>query len=122
MTTTLEKPPTKRRPRTTREWLWVGLVAFGVVVLATVLTLTTVQVLRVSGNGPVAAVKKPVAGSTATPAKPAYVQITASQVKRGDNLTFIAERNGLTLAQIVKLNPEIKNLNLIYPGQRIRIK
>ncbi len=42
-------------------------------------------------------------------------------VKRGDNLTKIAKMYGVTVAELVKWN-NIKNPNLIYPGQKILIK
>ncbi len=38
-------------------------------------------------------------------------------VVSGDNLWAIANRQGLTLAQLIALNPQIKNPNLIYPGE-----
>lgn len=43
-------------------------------------------------------------------------------VKKGDILSAIAQRNGTTVNAIMKLNPQIKNKDLIYPGQVIRIK
>lgn len=43
-------------------------------------------------------------------------------VKRGDNLSVIAKNHGISLDQIKKLNPQIKNYNLIHPGQKIRVK
>jgi LysM repeat protein len=43
-------------------------------------------------------------------------------VESGDNLSVIAERNGISLAEIESLNPQIKNPNLIYPGQSVRVK
>ena len=43
-------------------------------------------------------------------------------VKKGDILSAIAQRNGTTVDAIMKLNPQIKNPNRIYPGQVIRIK
>ena len=43
-------------------------------------------------------------------------------VKRGDNLSVIAKNHGISLDQIKKLNPGIKNYNLIQPGQKIRVK
>lgn len=43
-------------------------------------------------------------------------------VKAGDNLTAIARRNGTTILAILKLNPEIKNPNVIWIGQKIRVK
>lgn len=42
-------------------------------------------------------------------------------VKKGDNLTKIAKKFGVTVDSIVKLN-NIENPNLIYPGQKLRIK
>lgn len=42
-------------------------------------------------------------------------------VKRGDNLTKIARMYGVTVADLVKWN-NIKNPNLIYPGQNLLIK
>lgn len=42
-------------------------------------------------------------------------------VKRGDNLSKIAKMYGVTVSDLVKWN-NIKNPNLIYPGQKIIIK
>ncbi len=42
-------------------------------------------------------------------------------VKSGDSLSKIARANGLTLAQLVAKNPQIKNINLIYSGQIINL-
>ena len=43
-------------------------------------------------------------------------------VQKGDTASGIAKKNGITLTQLKKLNPSQKNWNLIYPGQRFRIK
>lgn len=52
--------------------------------------------------------------------KPTYkIEYT---VRKGDTLSAIAGRNATTVAAIMKLNPQIKNRNLIFPGQVIRIK
>ena len=40
-------------------------------------------------------------------------------VVKGDTLTKIAWKLGTSLKNLVKWNPEIKNINLIYPGQKI---
>lgn len=42
-------------------------------------------------------------------------------VKKGDTLSHIAKRYNTTVSKLVSLN-KIKNPNLIYPGQRIRVK
>lgn len=42
-------------------------------------------------------------------------------IKSGDNLTKIAKKYGTTVDQLVKWN-NIKNKNLIYAGQKIRVK
>ena len=39
------------------------------------------------------------------------------KVVKGDTLSGIAKKYGITLAQIKKLNPQITNFNLIRPGQ-----
>lgn len=43
-------------------------------------------------------------------------------VKSGDALSLIAEHAGITEAEIQALNPQIKNPNLIYPGESVRVK
>lgn len=43
-------------------------------------------------------------------------------VKNNENLTKIAKQYKTSVAAIQKLNPSIKNPNLIYPKQKIRIK
>lgn len=42
-------------------------------------------------------------------------------VKKGDTLSKIAEKNGTTVQKIAKLSG-IKNVNKIYPGQKLRVK
>ncbi|MFC4500973.1 MULTISPECIES: peptidoglycan-binding protein [Streptomyces] len=42
-------------------------------------------------------------------------------VRAGDTLGGIATRHHVSLAQIIKWNPQIKNPNLIHPGQRVRV-
>ncbi len=46
---------------------------------------------------------------------------TVHIVKRGDTLSSIAAANGTTVAQLRANNPHIKNGDLIYPGDKIRI-
>lgn len=43
-------------------------------------------------------------------------------VVRGDTLWGISRRRGLSLRALLELNPEIRNPNVIYVGQRIRVR
>jgi LysM repeat protein len=43
-------------------------------------------------------------------------------VVRGDYLSKIANTCGVTLTALINANPEIKNINIVYVGQVIRIK
>lgn len=44
-------------------------------------------------------------------------------VEKDDNLSVIAARNDISLSQIIKLNPQVKEPKyIIYPGQKIRVK
>ena len=43
-------------------------------------------------------------------------------VARGDTLWELARRYGTALNRIVELNPSLRNPNLIYPGQKVRVK
>lgn len=42
-------------------------------------------------------------------------------VKSGDTLWAIANAHGLSLARLLQLNPQIKNPNLIFPGQAVHV-
>src|SRR5256885_2162027 len=42
-------------------------------------------------------------------------------VKAGDNLSKVAKRNGVSLAQLLKANPQISNPNKIRVGQIINL-
>lgn len=43
-------------------------------------------------------------------------------IKRGDTLSKIAKNNGMSLQELVSLNPEIKDINKINVGQNIKLK
>ena len=43
------------------------------------------------------------------------------QVVQGDNLWAIAQRQGVSVEDILKANPELKNPNLIFVGQKVVI-
>ena len=42
-------------------------------------------------------------------------------VVKGDTLWELAKRYGVALSRLIELNPDIRNPNLIYVGQRVRI-
>ena len=71
-------------------------------------TLTTVSAPS-SGNTEAAA--------TAGSAGQAYYSVVS-----GDTLYAIARKYALSLTELVALNPQIKNPNLIYPGQEVRLR
>lgn len=43
-------------------------------------------------------------------------------VVRGENLWGIARSYGVELTEVIARNPQIKNPNLIYPGERVRVR
>ena len=43
-------------------------------------------------------------------------------VKKGDTFSQIAAKFNMPLNKLSGLNPDIKNINLIYEGQKIRVK
>lgn len=45
----------------------------------------------------------------------------AYEVERGDTMSEIAERNKVSLDELSKVNPQIKDLNLIYVGQELNL-
>ena len=64
----------------------------------------------------------------ATVAAPAQIGTAAAApetvtyiVKKGDTLWGIAKRYGVALTKLIAANPQIKNPNLIYPGNEVRI-
>lgn len=40
-------------------------------------------------------------------------------IKSGDSLAAVAQRNGVSLQELLKANPQIKNPNLVYAGQTV---
>ena len=49
-------------------------------------------------------------------------QAVYHRVVKGDTLWALAGRYGLTLAELVALNPQLKNPNLIQVGEEVRVK
>ena len=58
-------------------------------------------------------------GSSSRPAPAPQPQ--SYTVKSGDWLSKIAPKHGISTAALIKANPQIKNPNLIFPGQKINI-
>jgi LysM repeat protein len=48
--------------------------------------------------------------------------MTSYKVKQGDTLSSIASKYGLTLDQLIKLNPGLDDPNKIFTGQMIKLK
>ncbi len=62
-------------------------------------------------------------GQPAELAEPApYSDITYYIVKKGDTFSRIAAMYDMRLSKLIEANPQIKNPNLIYPGDKIIIK
>lgn len=60
-------------------------------------------------------------GSTPPPSSPPPASGQVYYVKKGDTLRSIASRLSTTVEDLLKINPQIKNPNLIYVGQAITI-
>ena len=61
-------------------------------------------------------------GGTAADGGAAASQGEWYTVVKGDTLWGLSLRYGVPLSRLIELNPEIRNPNLIYVGQRVRIK
>ncbi len=62
------------------------------------------------------ALPSPAAAQSIPPAQQFYT------VKKGDSLWGIAARYGISLARLLELNPQIRNPNLIYAGEQVRVQ
>lgn len=60
-------------------------------------------------------------GSTGGASQPAPSYSGTYVVRKGDTLWGIAGRYGVALADLIAANPQIKNPNLIYPGETVVI-
>ena len=60
-------------------------------------------------------------GEAASASTVSGTDATVYLVRKGDNLWGIAKRYGVSLTALIAANPQIKNPNLIYPGDRVNI-
>lgn len=66
--------------------------------------------------------KKGVSGSWINPSQNKDDGKKYHIVKSGEVATNIAQKYGITLSKLKNLNPFIKNIDLIYPNQKLRVK
>ena len=66
------------------------------------------------------ALTAPVSGAEESAAPAAAARY--HRVVKGDTLWALAGTYGLSLAELIVLNPQIKNPNLIYVGDEVRVK
>lgn len=71
-----------------------------------------------AGPGGSGGISQPGSGSSPPPGNGASGSYT---VKKGDTLTAIANRHGVSLSSLIAANPQIRNPDLIYPDQKINI-
>ena len=78
---------------------------------------------EVVGSARDALEERKLSGGTAAPAGNVGTgQQVWHTVVKGDTLWALSKRYGVTLSGLIALNPSIRNPNLIYPGQKVRIK
>ncbi len=61
-------------------------------------------------------------GGTAASPSAASAQASWHRVVKGDTLWALAQKYGLSLAELIALNPQIKNPNLIQVGEEVRVR
>ncbi|MEL1133838.1 LysM domain-containing protein [Desulfitobacterium sp. THU1] len=85
---------------------------------------TTSSTIPAESAAPVAAPAAPKApAATKAPATPATViKGDTYTVVSGDVLWKIAQKHNMTTEALIKLNPQLKNTNLIFPGDKIVVK
>lgn len=75
---------------------------------------------RINGEAPPPTDTPPGGNGDTPPSNPGPRDGTV-QVKRNDTLSKIAQENGVSLSALIAANPQIRNPNLIYPGQTIHL-
>jgi hypothetical protein len=105
----------------------LGVAAVALVAAALVLFFVGPMLLGLGGKSPTSGVatQSPIASlepsASAPPSLPPAPTPFVYTVVKGDTLTKIASRNGVTVKQILAANPQIKNQNSIAIGDQITI-
>ena len=73
-------------------------------------------------SGVVTRATQPAQGEEGAAAVQAADQASFHRVVKGDTLWALSKRYGVKLADLIALNPQIKNPNLIYTGQEVRVR
>jgi peptidoglycan endopeptidase LytE len=55
------------------------------------------------------------------PEEPSEINTKVYIVQKGDTMSKIASRLSITLSTLVNLNPQVKNINMIYVGQKLNL-
>lgn len=102
------------------------------IILSTALALSLVAMptFAADATSGASAAPAPAAPAPAAPAaKPAESAPAATAaanatytVVSGDVFWKIAQKNGMTVQELAALNPQIKNINVIFPGQKVNVK
>lgn len=79
------------------------------------------QVINLPGAVPPPPPPAAPAPAPVAPADPEPSGSSVYTVRSGDSLSGIAARAGVSLADLLRANPSIRNPSLIYPGQQIQI-
>lgn len=98
--------------------------AFSVLALPIFAADTTSGSTAPAPGAPAATTAPAAPAAPAKDAAPASVVPAGTQytVVSGDAFWKIAAKHGLTIDALAKLNPQIKNINVIYPGQKVVVK
>jgi LysM repeat protein len=115
------RPRARRRPRRhEREYsLWTFVAPAVLLVCVVIITSLVRDGLR-SDPTP-AATTRAATTATTTAAKPKPPKNRFYVVKNGDTLSAIAERVGVALEDLQRLNPKVTPQSLV-PGQRLRLR
>jgi Tfp pilus assembly protein FimV len=116
-----ERPPARRRPRRyEREYsLWTFVAPAVLLVCVVIITSLVRDGLR-SDPATTTTVRTATTSTTTTAAK-AKPKSRFYVVKSGDTLSAIAERVGVALEDLQRLNPKVTPQSLV-PGQRLRLR